>query len=374
MEDIERDQFGGGFDAQTASDDDIHDYVLAKIQFYTQYDAKDNTLWMAFKEEFETFQESDFKRLKLVIRANLRQYLIKRGVFVQHHTNNYTISKALVHTLLEEVQHEWTDDELSAACIEVGPLITSNLRHRLSPDHNSLARSRSPIRNPILSPISSPTPSTSSPIPPLIPPPIPLQILVQNPNQIPVQNLNQILVQNSLQTYAQSVVQDPLDAILQILQAQTFGSTTPPATTIPSNTLTSLGTGPSALPSGLPSILPSGPPSGFARASPIPPPPLPPPLPPIQPVLYSKESATVTKMYTDDQKYSGTSDSFDYKLTIFYDICRRSGVPSEGYMTAFSAMLKGIALSHYYDSNLTTRDFSSICTHLRNYFEGPEYY
>jgi hypothetical protein len=49
-------------------------------------------------------------------------------------------------------------------------------------------------------------------------------------------------------------------------------------------------------------------------------------------------------------------------------------VLSEGYMTAFPAMLKGIALSHYYDSNLAARDFSSIYTHLRNYFEGLEYY
>ena len=44
MEDTERDQFDGGFDAQTASDNDIHNYVLAKIHFYTQHDAKDNTL------------------------------------------------------------------------------------------------------------------------------------------------------------------------------------------------------------------------------------------------------------------------------------------------------------------------------------------
>ena len=63
--------------------------------------------------------------------------------------------------------------------------------------------------------------------------------------------------------------------------------------------------------------------------------------------IYSKEAATIAKIYTDSQKYDGTSDSFDFKLTIFYDICKRSGLPPNGYMIAFPIMLKGLAQEYY---------------------------
>jgi len=59
--------------------------------------------------------------------------------------------------------------------------------------------------------------------------------------------------------------------------------------------------------------------------------------------IYSKEAATIAKIYTDDQKYDRVSDSFDFKLTIFYNICKRAGLPPKGYITAFPTMLKGLA-------------------------------
>jgi hypothetical protein len=86
-----------------------------------------------------------------------------------------------------------------------------------------------------------------------------------------------------------------------------------------------------------------------------------------------KEIATVTKVYTDEQKYN-RSTSFDYKLTIFYNICKRSGLFYEKYATAFLTMLKGLAKEHYYSSNLADRSFKDTCIHIRNFFEGPEYY
>jgi len=87
-----------------------------------------------------------------------------------------------------------------------------------------------------------------------------------------------------------------------------------------------------------------------------------------------KEIATVAKIYTEEQKYGGVNDSFDYKLTIFYDICKRSGISSEEYMTAFPTMLKGYAQDHYYSSSLSSKPFVDACTHMRNFFEGAEYY
>jgi len=90
--------------------------------------------------------------------------------------------------------------------------------------------------------------------------------------------------------------------------------------------------------------------------------------------IYSKEAATIAKIYTDDQKYDGVSDSFNFKLTIFYDICKRAGLPPKGYITAFPTMLKGLAQDHYYNSSLLTRLFTEACNYMRYFFKGLEYY
>jgi hypothetical protein len=81
----------------------------------------------------------------------------------------------------------------------------------------------------------------------------------------------------------------------------------------------------------------------------------------------------VAKVYTDEQKYN-RSISFDYKLTIFYNICKRSGLSRERYATVFLTILKGLAEEHYYNSNLADRLFEDTCIYMRNFFEGPEYY
>jgi len=59
--------------------------------------------------------------------------------------------------------------------------------------------------------------------------------------------------------------------------------------------------------------------------------------------IYSKEAATITKIYTDDQKYNRVSNSFNFKLTIFYNIYKRASLPPKGYITIFLTILKGLA-------------------------------
>jgi hypothetical protein len=46
-----------------------------------------------------------------------------------------------------------------------------------------------------------------------------------------------------------------------------------------------------------------------------------PPPPPPQPKTYGRELANLAKLYTDESKYSGNNDNFDFKLTIFTDLC-----------------------------------------------------
>ena len=81
-------------------------------------------------------------------------------------------------------------------------------------------------------------------------------------------------------------------------------------------------------------------------------------------------------MYTEDNKYSGEDDNFDFKLTIFHDLCSRADVPQEAKAKAYPTMLRGLALDHYYTNlkNVTiTLSFDQICNATRHYFEGPEY-
>jgi len=82
----------------------------------------------------------------------------------------------------------------------------------------------------------------------------------------------------------------------------------------------------------------------------------------------------VAKIYTDSEKYDGIGDSFDFKLTIFRDICQRSGLPVKGYIIAFPTMLKGLVQQHYYNSALLTKTFDTACAYIRNFFKGQEYY
>jgi hypothetical protein len=89
---------------------------------------------------------------------------------------------------------------------------------------------------------------------------------------------------------------------------------------------------------------------------------------------YRKEIRIVAKMYTEEQKYSRVDKSFDYKLKIFYNICKRAGLSNTAYIDTFSTMLKGLAQYHFYNYNLSERPFDQVCTHLHNFFEGPGYY
>ena len=58
--------------------------------------------------------------------------------------------------------------------------------------------------------------------------------------------------------------------------------------------------------------------------------------------LYGKKAVIVAKMYTDSQKYNRVSKSFNFKLTIFKDICRKTSLQLDNYIIAFPTMLKGL--------------------------------
>jgi hypothetical protein len=82
----------------------------------------------------------------------------------------------------------------------------------------------------------------------------------------------------------------------------------------------------------------------------------------------------VAKIYTKEQKYDSTNGSFDYKLTIFLDICNRVKLLKEGYLRAFPTMLKGLALDHFYNAKLSQRTYPEAYNNICGFFEGLSYY
>ncbi|POS84537.1 hypothetical protein EPUL_004867 [Erysiphe pulchra] len=92
---------------------------------------------------------------------------------------------------------------------------------------------------------------------------------------------------------------------------------------------------------------------------------------------YIKELADMTKFYTEEEKYSGSQERFDFKLTIFKDICEKVNLPEDKRIKGLPIMLKGDAKKFYYQSlfphinNLT--NFDEIVNKIKSKFEGAEY-
>jgi hypothetical protein len=82
----------------------------------------------------------------------------------------------------------------------------------------------------------------------------------------------------------------------------------------------------------------------------------------------------LTKLYGDDKKYTGELyDILNTKLLIFYNCCRKVGLPEDQYHDAFSTMLKDRAAHFYYDK-LSGRsyDFLTMVDMMRAHFETEE--
>ena len=84
--------------------------------------------------------------------------------------------------------------------------------------------------------------------------------------------------------------------------------------------------------------------------------------------------AIIIKIYTDNQKYNKVNNSFNFKLTIFYNICKRSSLPLKGYIVVFLSILKGLAQDYYYNSNLKLKPFTEAYNYIQQFFKGLKYY
>src|SRR6266702_504760 len=86
---------------------------------------------------------------------------------------------------------------------------------------------------------------------------------------------------------------------------------------------------------------------------------------------WGKEISNTVKMYTEELKYNGINNSFNYKLTIFYNICNQSDILQEAYNKALLIILIGLALNQYFNSRLSNLLFKDTCKYLYSFFKGP---
>lgn len=91
---------------------------------------------------------------------------------------------------------------------------------------------------------------------------------------------------------------------------------------------------------------------------------------------YSRKLSNLTKIYIDNEKYSGYNDSFTFNQAIFYNICLRSDVCRQTKIKAFFTMLKDLVLNCYYSNISTyalTLDFDQVYNSIKNYFKEVKY-
>ena len=66
---------------------------------------------------------------------------------------------------------------------------------------------------------------------------------------------------------------------------------------------------------------------------------------------YRRELSTIIKMYTEESKYRGNRDNFNFKLAIFYNIYGCADILYKAKAKAFPIMLKGLVLDFFYLNN-----------------------
>ena len=77
---------------------------------------------------------------------------------------------------------------------------------------------------------------------------------------------------------------------------------------------------------------------------------------------YGRELNIIIKIYTKESKYRSNRNSFNFKLTIFYNIYRCTDILYKTKAKTFPTMLKGLVLDFFYLNNTINKSsFQDIC-------------
>ena len=78
---------------------------------------------------------------------------------------------------------------------------------------------------------------------------------------------------------------------------------------------------------------------------------------------YRQKLNIIIKIYTEESKYKGNKNSFNFKLVIFYNICGYINILYKAKAKAFPTILKGLVLNFFYLNNTINKSsFQDICS------------
>ena len=72
---------------------------------------------------------------------------------------------------------------------------------------------------------------------------------------------------------------------------------------------------------------------------------------------YRQELNIIIKIYTKESKYKNNKNSFNFKLTIFYNIYGCANILYKAKAKIFPIILKGLALNFFYLNNTINKSF-----------------
>ena len=87
---------------------------------------------------------------------------------------------------------------------------------------------------------------------------------------------------------------------------------------------------------------------------------------------HSRQLFQLDKLYKEENKFSETSDNFDFKLTIFHDKCRLADLSSTIYIQDVESMLIDEALAEFYAAKYQKRDYDDFIKGMRDFYEESE--
>lgn len=287
------------------------EYLRTKVHWYKEDQLTDTALWETYQEDFRSIPPEIWSTTQANIRRDLRRVLRCGGVFVAQNvntgTNQITIGQTLTETATEALRHAWTLEDINITEIQE-ELAKATTKSNIFEENldGSYSLSRVYIRRSRGLPLESSVERSFAPSLPPLPHFTPSEIV----NTPPLQ-----------QAYQRPYQQEPFQ------QDPSAHNTTPPLQPIY-------------------------------------------PVQAVPQINWGSAIANIGKLMTNDLRWDGYNSSFDHKLRIFLDTCHRVQLPHTAIMAAFPCMLKGMALTRYYNNNLSAVSFDIACGNLRGFFES----
>lgn len=321
-------------DATEAIPDNFRRYVNERQEIWTQSGSRDEQLLEEFQEDFEGWNVDHFKRCESVSRRHLRNYLVSNGIYMEPIARNSggNIFDQLMSALQSTTFHEWTPEEI--AFYEKRGL---SINSRFNPSDSRYEGRRQPTAS-----ASAETPAPAVQSQSLAPPPA-LPQDVQPAASSPPFPPRPVLPQDVQNRRSAGPDAGPYG----ITEPSRWNDPPPPA-----ERQSDIRRNPSTDSTKQETVQPASELSAYSYPK-------------------QKQLEALSKIYKDDaDKYSGHKDSFQHKLLIFKDACRRACLDPANMDDAFSFMVIGKARDVYLDKVIGKGyNFEQMCATVRSEFE-----